>query len=99
MLTPSLPFVSVLLSPFARRCWPAVGVQRNRRICVVTGASGFLARHLVNRLVASGDYDEIRAVDIIAPVYDSPKVVSLPANICGTQRAPAARRGWARTTR
>jgi len=57
--------------------------DKQRRTCVVTGASGFLARHLIDYLVETNAYDEIRAVDIIEPQYKYSQVVSVVADISG----------------
>ena len=78
---PALPSLTTL----RRSCARDGDLQANPRVCVVTGASGFLARHLINHLAASGDYDEIRAIDIVEPVYADAKVRPIVANICDAE--------------
>jgi len=52
-----------------------------KRTCVVTGASGFLAQHLVNYLVQTKSYDVVRAVDIVTPKFALPQVENIQCNI------------------
>lgn len=51
--------------------------KRKHRVVVVTGARGFFGSHLIERLAADGEYDEIRAADLQPPLSDSP-LANLP---------------------
>lgn len=55
--------------------------QRTKRICLVTGAAGFVGKGLVDRLASQGKFDVIRALDIVKPVAADPRVESVKGNI------------------
>jgi hypothetical protein len=53
------------------------------RVCVVTGAAGFVGRYTVRHLLQTGDYDEVRAVDLVLPAFTERQVVSRVVDIAG----------------
>jgi len=57
------------------------GAPDGRRICVVTGASGFLGQKVVAALVEQGKYEVIRAMDVVAPKFTTPSVENINGNI------------------
>jgi 2,4-dienoyl-CoA reductase-like NADH-dependent reductase (Old Yellow Enzyme family)/nucleoside-diphosphate-sugar epimerase len=55
--------------------------QRHTKKCLVTGASGFIGRYLVERLLEAKEYDLVVATDLEKPRYTHPKILNLALDV------------------